>query len=297
MIKFEGLGTALITPFKKDLSINWEALGWLVENQIHAEVDFLVPCGTTGESPTLSYDEHVRVVEYVIKIAWGRALVLAGTGSNSTSEAVELTQAAKRSKAQGVLVVSPYYNKPNKAGLRDYYTQIADVGLPIILYDIPGRTGKGVPTDLILELAQEDIIAGVKWASGDHNQLMDLISETPDGFTVLSGDDNLTFNSMALGGDGAISVLSNLLPKEMRSLIDYAKQDDTLSLARNLHFELLPLMRAIFLDTNPIPIKELLSSYYHTVFGYAYYRSPLHKMDDDKFELMLDEIYNFIFRK
>lgn len=278
-MEFQGLGTALTTPFKGDGKVDYEALERLIITQVKEGVNFLVPCGTTGESPTLNHNEHKKVIAFTVTTAKrmkGGFPVLAGTGSNSTDEAVELTLEAKKAGADGVLVVSPYYNKPMPAGFLDYYRQIAAVGLPVILYDIPGRTAKGVPTDVILQLAKEGVICGIKWASGDINQLMDVIKNRPDGFTVLSGDDNLTFPLMALGGNGVISVLSNLVPADMARFIGLVKNSNR-EVAKEEHFRLLDLMRAMFIETNPIPVKTAMSLMSPEIFK-ANFRSPMCEM-------------------
>ncbi|MDX1607733.1 MAG: 4-hydroxy-tetrahydrodipicolinate synthase, partial [Candidatus Spechtbacterales bacterium] len=237
--KFSGLGTALITPFNETGDIDYDILTFLVRQQLKGGVDFLVPCGTTGESPTLSHREHLEVIEHTFYVTDNAVPILAGTGSNSTHEAVRLTREAKKLGADGSLAVAPYYNKPEPAGHRHYYESIAEVGLPVILYDIPGRTGRGVPTELIVDLANEGVIKGVKWASGDHNQLVDIINNTPEDFTVLSGDDAYTYGLLALGGNGAISVLSNLLPQEMSSMVQFGR-DLSFSNALDLHNRYLP---------------------------------------------------------
>lgn len=290
MKKLQGVGTALITPFQKDRSIDWLVLERLIEKQIKAGVSFLVPCGTTGESPTLFLAEHVKVIANTVKSVNGRVPVIAGTGSNSTAEAVHLAKKAKRAGADGILVVSPYYNKPMPAGFRDYYRQVAAVGLPVILYDIPGRTAKGVPTDVILELAREGSIAGIKWASGDVNQLMEIIINKPENFSVLSGDDNLAYLLMMLGGDGVISVVSNLVPAEMTEYITMALAGN-MSEAREKHYTLLPLMRAMFLETNPIPVKTALALCFPNFF-HPILRSPMSLMEpgnQKKLEGVLEE--------
>lgn len=275
---FVGAGTALITPFRQgDEEVDWDAWRKLVEMQIAGHVDFLVPCGTTGESSTLTHDEHNALIQRVVEIAAGRILVLAGTGSNCTTEALALTQAAKTSGADGVLVVSPYYNKPTQAGIRDYYRKVAKVGLPVVLYDIPGRCGgQGVTAETILELAREGTIIGLKWASGDFGQLQEVLADRPDGFTVLSGDDNLTFAALCLGAEGVVSVLANLMPIEVVKLVA-AVQVHHHDLGRRLHYRLLPLMKAMFLETNPIPVKTALAMVHPGIFQ-PVFRSPLVKM-------------------
>lgn len=279
---FRGLGVAMVTPFRNG-KVDFKALGFLTDHLIDGGVDFLVPCGTTAESPTLIFGEHIAVIEAVVETVLkntdGRVPVLAGTGSNSTKEAVELTKAAKNVGANGVLVVSPYYNKPMKAGFLDYYRQIAKVGLPVILYDIPGRTGKGVPTDVILELAKEGSIKGIKWASGDIAQLMQIVRNAPEGFDIFSGDDNLTFILMALGGHGVISVVGNIVPEKMSSLVNHLSSW-RMAAGQKEHYHLSDLMQVMFLETNPIPVKTALHLMYPKVFAEEF-RSPMGIMEKD----------------
>ncbi len=281
---FAGLSTALATPFFPNGDINWEALRTLVEMQIEAGVNSLVPCGTTGESPTLTPDEQIEVIKFVVEVVGRRVPVLAGTGSNCTAEAIYLTNRAKKVGANGALVVLPYYNKPPEAGQIDYFQKIAEVGLPIIAYDIPGRTGIQMSAKTILKLAAEGTIVGLKWASGDFNQLMDVIQGRPDGFTILSGDDNLTLPLMALGGDGVISVVSNLIPKIMKEFIDEAQLHESAN-TQEYHYNLLDLMRAMFITTNPIPIKTALSIIDPLTFGEEPgFRSPMVPMEKNEVE-------------
>jgi len=256
---FKGVYTAIVTPFTKDDRLDEKALRKLIGLQIEAGVQGLVPVGTTGESPTLSVEEHRRVIEIAIDEARGRVPVIAGTGSNSTAEAIELTAFALEAGATASLQVAPYYNKPTDDGFLRHFTAVAEkVDLPLIVYNIPGRTGKNIETAVVLELAKHKNIVGVKEASGNLTQVMDVIKGRPDGFCVLSGDDNLTLPIMAAGGDGVISVASNLVPGKMAELTGKAlagKWDE----ARALHYALLPLFKAIFLETNPIPIKAALA--------------------------------------
>lgn len=276
---FSGLGTALITPFVyQGGPVDYQALERLIDDQIEGGVDFLVPCGTTGESPTLTAAEHVEVIRFCVETVQGRVPVLAGTGSNSTAEAVRYTEEAKEAGANGVLVVSPYYNKPMAAGYLDYYRQVAQVGLPVVLYDIPGRTAKGVPTDVIIQLAREGSICGIKWASGNLEQLEAIIANRPDGFTVLSGDDNRTVELMKLGGNGVISVVSHLIPSQLKELINDALAGRW-ERADSLNAHLLPLMKAMFIETNPQPVKTAAAMMHPRIFG-EYFRSPMMPMED-----------------
>jgi 4-hydroxy-tetrahydrodipicolinate synthase len=256
---FRGVFTALVTPFTTQGGIDEKALRKLVDFQIENGVHGLVPVGTTGESPTLTYEEHNKVIEIVIDQAKGRVPVIAGTGSNSTEEAINLTKHAKQAGATASLQVAPYYNKPTQEGFYRHFTAIAKaVDLPLLIYNIPGRTGKNIENSTTLKLAQHRNIVGVKEASGDLNQIMDLILKKPKDFTVLSGDDNLAFPLMALGGSGVISVASNLIPKKMAALVEQALKGNW-EQARSSHYELLPLFKAIFIETNPIPIKAALA--------------------------------------
>lgn len=288
---FTRTGTALITPFcgEKGKEIEWTALADLIESQVGDRADFLVPCGTTGESPTLSHLEQKEVIKFVVEQTAGRIPVLAGTGSNSTDEALELTEAAKRLGANGALVVTPYYNKPTQNGMKEYYREIAQIGLPVILYDIPGRCGgQGASAQTILELAREGSIHGLKWASGNLDQLMDVLAGRPESFSVLSGDDNLTFTAMCLGADGVISVMSNIIPNETAYFVTLLLNGE-LELARRQHFRLLKFMRAMFIETNPIPVKtawRLIKEKYEVKF-----RSPLCELEAGNLSKLAEVLY------
>lgn len=255
---FQGVYTALITPFAEDGSVDEPALRRLVSAQIEAGVSGLVPMGTTGESPTVTHRENMRVIEVVIDEAAGRVPVIAGTGSNSTAEAVDMTRQARNLGASASLQVSPYYNKPSQEGLYRHFTTIADeVDLPVVVYNIPGRTGKNIETETLLRMSSHPNIVAVKEASGSVKQMMDVLEVVPESFDVLSGDDNMAFPLTALGGKGVVSVASNLVPGRMVQLIEQALTGE-ISHARKTHFELLPLFRGVFLDTNPIPIKYMM---------------------------------------
>ena len=258
-MKLEGVYTALVTPMAADGSLDEKALRKLVDFQIEGGVSGLVPVGTTGESPTLDGDECKRVIRTVVEQARGRVPVIAGAGSNSTTEAIHYAKDAKEAGANATLQVTPYYNKPTTDGLLGHFRAIADaVDLPLIVYNIGGRTGKNIDNPTMLELAKHRNIVAVKEASGDIGQIMDLIARKPDTFTVLSGDDNLVFPIMALGGMGVISVASNLVPRQMSRFVGAALKGDW-DAARKLHYEMLPLFKALFLETNPIPIKAALA--------------------------------------
>ena len=256
---FTGCGTALVTPFKGDLSLDEAALRTLVRRQLAAGVNFLVPCGTTGESPTLEAAEHRRVVEIVLEEAKGRVPVLAGAGGYNTAKVVAMAREMEALGADGILSVTPYYNKPTQEGLYEHYKAIAAaVKVPIIVYSVWGRTGINVVPATLKRLATIDNILGVKEASGNINQMGQVILQTPDDFVVLSGDDSMTLPLLALGGRGLISVASNEIPAEMTAMVraglagDFAK-------ARALHYRYLPLMDVNFIESNPIPVKAALA--------------------------------------
>jgi 4-hydroxy-tetrahydrodipicolinate synthase len=258
-MKFEGVYTALVTPFTADGSVDWKALRRLVDFQVEAGVAGLVPVGTTGESPTLEGGECREVIRVVVEQARGRVPVIAGAGSNCTAEAVHYAKDAKEVGAQATLQVTPYYNKPTPDGLLQHFRAVADaVDLPLVVYNIPGRTGKNIENPVMLELAKHPRIRAVKEASGDINQVMDLIAAKPPDFAVLSGDDNLVYPIVTLGGTGVISVASNLVPDRMTAFVGALLKGDLAS-ARRMHYELLPLFRAIFVETNPVPIKAALA--------------------------------------
>lgn len=256
---FDGVFTAVVTPFKVNGEIDEPALQKLVDFQIEGGVQGLVPCGTTGESPALSAKEHIRVVKIVVEHVQGRVPVIAGCGSNCTREAIDLTKGVKEAGANVGLQVAPYYNKPTQKGFFLHFTEIAEsVDIPLIIYNIPGRTGKNIENSTMLDLAQHRNIIGVKEASGDIAQIMELISKKPESFTVLSGDDNLVFPILALGGRGVISVASNLIPDRMANFVGAALEGQW-ERARKMHYMLLPFFKALFYETNPIPVKAGLA--------------------------------------
>jgi 4-hydroxy-tetrahydrodipicolinate synthase len=258
-MKLEGVYTALVTPMTGSGEVDEKALRRLVDFQVEGGVHGLVPVGTTGESPTLDGDECKRVIQIVVEQARGRVPVIAGAGSNSTAEAIEYSRDAKEVGAVATLQVGPYYNKPTSAGFLGHFRAIADaVDLPLIVYNIAGRTGKNIDNPTMLELAKHRTIVGVKEASGDVGQVMDLVSKKPADFAVLSGDDNLVLPFMVLGVSGVISVASNIVPERMVKFVCAALKGDWDG-ARKMHYELLPLFKAIFVETNPIPIKAALA--------------------------------------
>lgn len=258
-MKLEGVYTALVTPFDGNGKVDVKALRRLVDFQIEGGVQGLVPIGTTGESPTLDGEECREIIGIVVEQARGRVPVIAGAGSNCTAEAVHYTRDAKEVGASATLHVAPYYNKPTNEGFLRHFRAIADaVDLPLIVYNIAGRTGKNVENAVMLELSQHRNIVAVKEASGDLNQVMDLAAKRPDGFAILSGDDNLTLPIMALGGSGVISVASNLVPDRVAAFVRAILSGDWNG-ARKMHYDLLPLFRALFLETNPVPIKAAMA--------------------------------------
>lgn len=253
---FTGCGTALVTPFRADQSLDEETLRRLVRRQIEAGINFLVPCGTTGESPTLTRAEHLRVVEICLEEADGHIPVLAGAGGYNTREVVELARELEEMGADGILSVTPYYNKPTPEGIYQHYKVIAAVvGLPIIVYSIQGRTGINVEPATLARLAQIENIAGVKEASGNIAQMANIVDVVPSNFSVLSGDDPITIALMALGGRGVVSVVSNQIPAEMTQLAQACLKGD-FETARQIQKRFLPLMNVNFVESNPIPVKE-----------------------------------------
>jgi 4-hydroxy-tetrahydrodipicolinate synthase len=256
---FQGSLVAMVTPFREG-KVDEAKLAELVEFHVGNGTDGLVPCGTTGESPTLSHGEHKRVVELVIAAARGRIPVIAGTGSNSTAEAMEMTVHAARAGADAALLVSPYYNRPTQQGLYEHFRAIAQAApdLPLIVYNIQSRTAVNIETDTLARLSQIPNIVGVKEASGSLDQMTSVILACGSDFTVLSGDDSLTLPLMAVGGRGVISVVANFLPREVTELT-HAALDGDWKRAREVHHRLFPICRAMFVETNPIPVKEAMA--------------------------------------
>ena len=288
---FEGILPAIITPFHRDsgASLDIEGLRSNIESLLQRGVHGIVPCGSTGESATLTFEEHEQVIGETVDVVNGRVPVLAGTGSNNTAEAVRLTRSAKDAGADGALIISPYYNKPNRAGLIKHFTKLADLDLPIILYNVPGRTGQNLQPDLVIELARHPNIVGIKEASGDITQISRIIEGTRDeDFSVISGDDAMTLPVLAVGGTGVISVAANVDPGRMVQMYDAFRAGD-LARARDLHHELAPLMRAMFIDTNPIPVKKAVE-----LLGMAAgpVRLPLDELDEAKTEQLRQVLVN-----
>jgi 4-hydroxy-tetrahydrodipicolinate synthase len=255
---FTGLITALVTPFRND-AVDEAALREHVEDQIKNGVDGLVPVGTTGESPTLSFEEHIRVIKIVVEQAKKRVPVIGGTGSNSTREAIELSQEARRIGADGLLLVTPYYNKPTQDGLYRHFKAIVDeVPLPSIVYNVPGRTGCDMLPETLARLAELPAVVGVKEATGSALRATQILAKVGDRLPVLSGDDATAFPLYALGGRGCISVVSNVAPADMAAMWDAAAAGDWKK-ARDLHYKLLPLSEWLFVESNPIPVKAAMA--------------------------------------
>jgi 4-hydroxy-tetrahydrodipicolinate synthase len=275
---FRGAFVAIVTPFI-DGQLDEQGLVDLIEFHIANGTHGIVPCGTTGESATMSHEEHHRVVQLTVKTVNGRVPVLAGSGSNSTSEAIDLTNHAKQAGVDGVLMVSPYYNKPSQEGLYHHYKAVAEaVDVPIILYNVPSRTSSNILPQTVARLAAIDNIVGIKEATGDLNQISEVIRLCPENFAVLSGDDFTSMPTVLIGGTGVISVTSNVAPRDMAQMMDAALAGD-LNRARQLHYKLFPLMKAMFYDTNPVPAKKSLELMGKIKSGTP--RLPLYPMNDE----------------
>ncbi len=256
---FQGSMVAIITPFTAEGTFDEESYRQLIEFQIENGTDVIVPCGTTGESATLSYEEHNRVIKTCIEQVDKRVPVIAGTGSNATAEAIEISQHAKELGADGLLLVSPYYNKPSQEGLYQHYKAIAEkVALPQVLYNVPGRTGMNMTAATTIRLAEFDNIVAIKEASGDLTQASEIIANAGDKIAVLSGDDFLTLPLMACGAKGVISVTANIMPKQVKTMVK-AIQDGQWDAARQQHLNLLDVHQAMFIESNPVPVKMTAS--------------------------------------
>jgi len=256
---FKGCGTAMVTPFRGDGSLDEETLRKLILRQIEAGVDFLVPCGTTGESPTLTHEEHVRVVEITVELAKGRVPVVAGAGGYNTAEVIAMARELEAVGVDGILSVTPYYNKPTQEGLYQHYRAIAEaVALPIVLYSVQGRTGINIEPATVVRLAAIQNIVGIKEASGSIAQMAAILNSVPDHFVVLSGDDAITLPLIALGGRGVISVVSNEIPAEMSEMVRLAVRGNIWG-AREIHRRFHPLMEVNFVESNPGPVKTAMA--------------------------------------
>jgi 4-hydroxy-tetrahydrodipicolinate synthase len=286
--QFRGFGVAMVTPFR-DGKIDWPALDKLIEMLIQGGVDFIVPCGTTGESPTLSSEEHINVIVKTVNTVKGRVPVLAGTGSNNFSEALEMTKLAKASGADGAMVVVPYYSKPTETGIIMHYDKLANaVDLPIILYDIPGRTGIKVSSKTIISMANAGVIHGLKWASGDLHQLEDVLAGCPDNFDILSGNDDQTLDLMIRGGHGVISVIGNILPTRFKTFIRLM-QAELWGNSKNTHMNMINFMRLMFIESNPAPVKAALSLMYPDIFT-SELRLPMWNLTGENLEILRNEL-------
>jgi len=253
-------GTALVTPFTRDGAVDEAAVRRLARRQLDAGTHFLVPCGTTGESPTMTEHERVRVVQLIAEESAGRVPVLAGAGGYDTKEVIHTAQRMKQAGATGILSVTPYYSKPTPEGLYQHYNAIAgEIGLPVIVYNVPSRTGCNVDVATLARLSGVPGIVGVKEASGNISQIVEICGAVPPDFIVLSGDDALTLSVMAVGGRGLISVAANEVPGEMAKMVERAEQNDFAG-ARRIHAELLPLMLVNFIESNPIPVKSAMAA-------------------------------------
>jgi 4-hydroxy-tetrahydrodipicolinate synthase len=275
---FRGVAPALVTPFTADDEVDEEAFQKLIERQIEGGVAGLVVLGTTGENPTVTDDERRRMVDLALEAADGRVPVIVGTGTNDTEKSVAYSEAAVDAGADGLLVVGPYYNKPSQAGFVAHVETIAEaVDAPILLYNVPSRTSFNIESETVLQLAEEvPSVAGVKEASGDLGQVGDILHHRPDDFAVYAGDDEITLPLLSMGGDGVVSVVSNALPDRFSTMVQ-AGLDGDFATAREHHFDLLPAMRACFLETNPVPIKDVCAAMGHME---PHVRLPLVPMDE-----------------
>ncbi|MBW7908185.1 MAG: 4-hydroxy-tetrahydrodipicolinate synthase [Kiritimatiellae bacterium] len=251
-----GTFTAIVTPFTRSGEVDYSRFKELIEFQIEGGVEGIVPVGTTGESPTLDYEEHERVVEVSVEVARKRVKVIAGTGANSTSEALKLTKHALAAGADATLQVTPYYNKPNALGMTRHFSAVADLGLPVVLYNVPGRTGKEIPIEVVVELSKHPNVVAIKEAAGSVDRVSQI--RTRCDLTVLSGDDSLTLPMMSVGGSGVISVASNVAPRAVSDMVRHALAGRW-SEARAMHLKYYPLFADLFMDTNPIPVKTALA--------------------------------------
>ncbi len=288
---FKGCFVAIVTPFRKG-EIDEENFRGLIQFQLEKGIDGIVPCGTTGESPTLSYEEHKRIIRITVEEVKGRVPVIAGTGSNCTKEAEELTVYAKEVGADAALVITPYYNKPTQKGLEEHYRKLEKIGLPIIIYNVPSRTGVNISASTVSKLSQLKNIVGIKEASGDMDQISSIIASSSSDFVVLSGNDSHTLPILSLGGVGVISVIANILPAEMTELVrawlggDYNR-------AKELHYKLFPLFKGMFMETNPLPIKTAMAKMKMIPREWRLPLGEMEKENEEKLEELLKK-YNLI---
>jgi 4-hydroxy-tetrahydrodipicolinate synthase len=286
---FTGSYVAIVTPFKNG-KLDIDAYKNLIEMHVKAGTDGIVPCGTTGESPTLSPEEHIQMIELTVKFVNKRMKVLAGTGSNSTKEAIEYTKEAEKAGVDGALLVAPYYNKPTQNGLYEHFRTIAEaVNIPLVIYNIQSRCAVNITTPVMAKLSKIKNIVGVKEASGDLSQMSEVIKQCDPDFDVLSGDDALTLPLLAIGGKGVISVVANIIPADVKAMIEAFNRGD-LTEARNLHHKMFPLIKAMFIETNPIPVKAAMS-----LMGLIEdeIRLPLTKISDINLQKLKEEMKNY----
>ena len=287
---FTGVATAIITPMNSDGSINFEKLDELIEFQISSGIDGIVICGTTGEASTLEYIEHKLAIEYTVNKVNGRVPVIAGTGSNNTSHAVTMSKYAQSVGADGVLLVTPYYNKATQRGLIQHFTSIADnISIPAILYNVPGRTGVNIKPQTVLELSKHKNIVGLKEASGDISQCVEIASIIPDDFWLYSGNDDMIVPMLSIGGHGVISVLSNIAPKETIEMVSSFFEGDVKK-SSNLQLQSKALIDALFCEVNPIPVKEAMNMMGLDVGSV---RLPLYEMEDFNKDRLRRELVNY----
>ena len=287
MMNLKGCGTALVTPFRSDTQLDLEAYRKLIRWQLDSGIHFLVPSGTTGESVTLNEEEYREVIRTCVETAAGAVPVVAGAGTNNTAQAIHLATIAQQEGADALLAVTPYYNKPTQEGLVLHFSKIAEsISLPVVLYNVPGRTIINITAETALRLAQVDNIIAVKEASGDLGQVMQILNRRPSDFMVLSGDDSLTFPIMAMGGEGIISVASNLIPAEMSQMVDLALSGKWEE-ARKIHYRYLDLMELNFIESSPIPVKYAL---FRMGKLEEAYRLPLCPLSDTSKKVMDQEL-------
>ena len=285
---FKGAGVAIVTPMLEG-KVNFEKLGELIEFQIENSIDAIIACGTTGEASTLEDDEHMEVIKYTVEKVNGRVKVIAGTGSNNTEHAIIMSKYAEKVGVDGLLLVTPYYNKSTQKGLISHYTKIADsVNIPIILYNVPSRTGVNIEPNTVLELSKHKNICAIKEASGNISQCVELARILPKDFYMYSGNDDMIVPLLSLGGDGVISVVANVLPKETHDLVKFY-HEGKIEESLNLQLKLKPLIDALFIEVNPIPVKTALNLMGK---GAGELRLPLINMEDKNLEILKNELKN-----
>ncbi|MCS7213065.1 MAG: 4-hydroxy-tetrahydrodipicolinate synthase [Candidatus Calescibacterium sp.] len=286
----KGNYVALITPFK-DGKIDTRSLRRLIDFLIEQGCDGIVPCGTTGEAATLDYEEHIKVIELTMEYVAGRVKVMAGTGSNSTKEAIELTKEAEKLKVDSVLLIAPYYNKPTQRGLYEHFRKIAEeCSVPQVLYNIPGRTSVNIEAETVIRLANDcKNIVGIKEASGNFKQICDIIKGAPESFSVISGEDLLTLPMISVGARGVISATANVIPKKMTDLVRYSLEGK-LDQAKKIHYEILKLFEVLFIETNPVPVKTAM--YIMGIIDSPEVRLPLAPISEKNLAILKETLKN-----